>query len=84
MKTSRYFLVLLMILGSAGWAASGVIPEMKECMRSHTTPTEYEAVIKKYADPGIIRQAMGLLVLKEPYVVKTEKKVQSRLTRLRE
>ena len=46
---------------------------MKECMRSHTTPREYEAVIKKYADPGIIRQAMGLLVIKEPYVVKTEK-----------
>ena len=39
----------------------------------HTTPKEYEAVIKKYADPGIIRQAMGLLVLKEPYVVQTEK-----------
>jgi hypothetical protein len=28
---------------------------------------------EKYADPGIIRQAMGLLVIKEPYAVKTEK-----------
>lgn len=65
----RYFLVLLFILGTAGWAAGGVIPEMRECMRSHTTPTEYEAVIKKYADPGIIRQAICLLVIKEPYVV---------------
>ena len=73
MKTLRYFLCLLMIFGSAVWAFSGVIPEMEECMRSHTTPKEYEAVIKKYADPGIIRQAMGLLVLKEPYVVQTEK-----------
>jgi hypothetical protein len=60
-------------LGSAKWASSGVIPEMEECLRSHTTPKEYEAVIKKYADPGIIRQAMGLLVIKKPYVVKTEK-----------
>ncbi|MEE4113317.1 MAG: hypothetical protein V2I40_10920, partial [Desulfobacteraceae bacterium] len=50
-----------------------IIPEMKECMRSHTTSQEYEAVLQKYADPGIIRQAMGLLVLREPYVVKTEK-----------
>jgi hypothetical protein len=41
-------------------------------MRSHTTPEEYRAVIKKYADPGIIRQAMGLLVIKEPYVLETE------------
>ena len=72
MKTLRYFLILLMILGSAGWAFSGVIPEMEECMRSHTTPQEYEAVIKKYADPGIIRQAMGLLVIREPYVLETE------------
>ena len=55
MKTLRYFLVLLMIMGSVGWAFCGVIPEMKECMRSHTTPKEYEAVIKKYADPGNIR-----------------------------
>ena len=74
MKTLRYFLVLLMILGTAGWAAGGVIPEMEECMRSHTTPQEYEAVIEKYADPGIIRQAMGLLVIKEPYVLETEQK----------
>jgi hypothetical protein len=73
MKVLKHFLVLLMILGTAGWAFSGVIPEMEECMRSHTTPQEYEAVIKKYAEPGIIRQAMGLLVIKEPYVVKTEK-----------
>jgi hypothetical protein len=50
-----------------------IIPEMKECMRSHTTRQEYRAVLEKYADPGIIRQAMGLLVLREPYVVKTEK-----------
>ena len=67
MKTIRYFLAIFMILGTAGWAAGRVIPEMEECMRSHTTPQEYEAVIKKYADPGIIRQAMG-----EPYVLETE------------
>ena len=35
-----------MILGTAGWAVSGVIPAMEECMRLHTTPQEYEAVIK--------------------------------------
>lgn len=73
MKVLRSVLVLLVALGTAGWARSGVIPEMENCMRSHTTPQEYEAVIKKYADPGIIRQAMELLILKEPYVVKTEK-----------
>ena len=73
MKAIRYCLVLLIILGTAGQATGGVIPEMEECMRAHTTPEAYAAVIQKYADPGIIRQAMGLLILKEPYVVKTEK-----------
>jgi hypothetical protein len=51
-----------------------IIPQMRECMRAHGSPAEYEAALKKYCDPGIIRQAMGLLVIKEPYVVKTEKK----------
>jgi hypothetical protein len=73
MRAFSHFIVLLMILGTAGWAFSGILPEMEECMRSHTTSQEYEAVIKKYAEPGIIRQALGLLVVKEPYVVKTEK-----------
>jgi hypothetical protein len=49
-----------------------IIPQMRECMRSHGSPAQYEAVLKKYCDPGIIRQAMGLLVIKEPYVVNTE------------
>jgi hypothetical protein len=49
-----------------------IIPQMRECMRSHGSPSQYEAVLKKYCDPGIIRQAMGLLVIKEPYVVNTE------------
>ncbi len=51
-----------------------IIPQMRECMRAHGSPAEYEAALKKYCDPGIIRQAMGLLVIKDPYVVKTETK----------
>jgi hypothetical protein len=72
MKTFRFIPGLVMILGLAGSDAGGVIPEMEECMRSYTTPKEYEAVIKKYADSGIIHQAMGLLVIREPYVLETE------------
>ncbi|MFO7707336.1 MAG: hypothetical protein R6V84_04120 [Desulfobacterales bacterium] len=51
-----------------------IIPQMRECMRAHGSPAEYEAALKKYCDPGIIRQAMGLLVIKDPYVVQTETK----------
>ena len=74
MTALRYSLVLFMVLATAGLAVGSVIPEMEECMRSHTTPQEYEAVIKKNADPGIIRQAMGMLVIKEPYVLASEQK----------
>jgi hypothetical protein len=52
--------------------SADIIPEMKECMRSHESPEVYQKVLQKYCDPGIIRQALGLLVIKEPYVVKTE------------
>ncbi|CAB1084661.1 hypothetical protein D1AOALGA4SA_12172 [Olavius algarvensis Delta 1 endosymbiont] len=31
MRALNYFLVLIIILGPAGWAAGGVIPEMEEC-----------------------------------------------------
>jgi hypothetical protein len=51
-----------------------IIPQMLECMRAHGSQAEYEAALKKYCDPGIMRQAMGLLIIKDPYVVKTEKK----------
>ncbi len=52
--------------------AAEVIPPMKECMAAHGSPQEYLAVLKKYSDPGIIQQAMGLLVIKNPSVVQTE------------
>jgi hypothetical protein len=65
--------VSLEFLGAKERVSDDVIPEMKECMRSHGSQKEYESVLKKYCDPGIMRQAMGLLVIKKPYVVKTEK-----------
>jgi hypothetical protein len=74
MKTVSFLITILLVLSAGGQAVCKIIPEMEECMRSHTTPEEYEAVIKKYADPGIIRQAMGLLVIRNPYVLETEQK----------
>jgi hypothetical protein len=62
---------LLMFLCSALGAAE-VIPQMKECMAAHGSQQEYLAALKKYSDPGLIRQAMGLLVIKNPTVVQTE------------
>ncbi len=76
-------LILIIMTGcflvEVAWAAPppSIIPEMQECMQSHGTPAQYEAVLKKYSDPGIIRQAMGLLVIKKPYVLKAEQKGQA-------
>jgi len=64
----------LKFYGAKKTRSDDVIPEMRECMRSHTTPEAYRKVIGKYAGPGVIRQAMGLLVIKNPYIVQTEKK----------
>ena len=50
-----------------------IIPEMLECMRSHDSREKYAMVLEKYCDPGIIRRAMGLLVIKNPSVTKVEK-----------
>jgi hypothetical protein len=77
MKIIKGLIVMTMAFCIVGFLSSAVfseeiIPEMKECMRSHDSPEVYQRVLQKYCDPGIIRQAMGLLVIKEPYVMKTE------------
>jgi hypothetical protein len=76
MKRIAWIIFLSYFLMGLAWANPGpsIIPEMKECMESHGSQAQYAAVLKKYCDPGIIRQAMGLLVIKKPYVIKTEQK----------
>jgi hypothetical protein len=76
MKRIVLMVVMSYVLVGLAWANPGppVIPEMRECMQAHGSKAEYEAVLKKYCDPGIIRQAMGLLVIKKPYVIKAEQK----------
>jgi NACalpha-BTF3-like transcription factor len=49
-----------------------VIPEMQECMAAHSSKEAYAKALQKYCDPGIMRQAMALLVIKEPYVTMVE------------
>jgi len=56
-----------------GFARGDVIPEMRECMQSHESQQEYIKALEKYCDPGIIRRAMALLVIKNPYVIDTQK-----------
>lgn len=76
MKRIVFMMVMGYCLTGLAWAGpdTGIIPEMQECMQSHGSPAEYEAALKKYCDPGIIRRAMALLVIKKPYVIKTEQK----------
>lgn len=73
MKTILVAAMLLARSVSGALAADEVIPQMRECMKAHGSQQEYLAALKKYCDPGIIQQAMGLLVIKNPYVVKTDK-----------
>ena len=65
--------ISLEFYGSKSPLHEEIIPEMRECMGAHESREKYETVLKKYCDPGIIRQAMALLVIKAPYVIKTQK-----------
>ena len=79
MKTLLMLLMCLLMSPVGALGAAEVIPPMKECMAAHGSQQEYLAALKKYSDPGIIRQAMGLLVIKNPTVVQT---IDCRLFRL--
>ncbi len=75
MKQIIFVIMISTLLAGLAWADPGprVIPEMQECMQSHSSPEKYAAVLKKYCPPSIMRQAMGLLVIKKPYVIRVDK-----------
>ena len=69
--TICFIIFFLVGLWSSAFAIE-VIPEMRECMHSHGSKEAYRVVIQKYASPSIANQAMGLLIIKEPYVTKAD------------
>jgi hypothetical protein len=56
------------------WIGSGprISSEMQECLQSHGSQEQYAGVLRKYCSPEMIRQAMGLLAVKEPQVVRIQ------------
>ena len=54
------------------WVGSGpkISAEMQECLQSHGSQEQYAAVLRKYCSPKMINQAMGLLIIKTPQVVR--------------
>ena len=72
MKTVLACMTMLLTLTGLVSAGPSVIPEMLECMQAHGSQEQYRTVLEKYCDPGIIRKAMGLLVIKDPYVLKAD------------
>ena len=78
MKKITVCIVTLFLFGIWGHAfAMDIIPQMKECMRSHGSQEQYRPVIQKYADPAIANDAMGLLIVKEPYITRADKEGQA-------
>jgi hypothetical protein len=70
LKTIGLMAILLMAFSPL---KAGVMPEMQECMHSHGSREQYCKVLQKYCGNNMIRRAMSLLVIKNPYVIKTEK-----------
>lgn len=73
MKKLKVLALVLILLFPASSLHAEVIPEMQECMSSHESQELYRSVLEKYCDSEIIRKAMALLVIKDPYVINTEK-----------
>lgn len=75
MKTAMAIVLFGMIICALVWVGTGpnVTPEMEECMRSHGSQGQHAAVLRKYCGPEIMNQAMGLLAIKNPQVVRTQK-----------
>jgi hypothetical protein len=73
-KTSMMIGLLGIIVFALVWAGSGprVLPEMQECLQSHGSQEQYAAVLEKYCRVDLIGKAMGLLVVKDPQVVRVE------------
>jgi len=73
MKTVLTIVLCATIILALVWIGSGpkLLPEMQECLQSHGSKDQYAAVLKKYCNPEIIHQAIGLLVVKDPQVVRT-------------
>jgi len=72
MDKVKLFVLISLCFFLVGFDQENVIPEMRECMQSHGSQHEYTKALEKYCDPGIIRRAMGLLVIKNPYVIDTQ------------
>jgi len=73
-KTSMMIGLLGIIVFALVWVGSGprVLPEMQECLQSHGSQEQYAAVLEKYCRVDLIGKAMGLLVVKDPQVVRVE------------
>ncbi len=72
MKKFAWIIILLSAPLWYGFDTVKVIPEMKECLAAHDSQDHYRQVLEQYCDSGLIRQAMGLLVIRNPYVVHSE------------
>jgi hypothetical protein len=71
MGRMKMFVIVGLCFVLVGFNRGDIIPEMRECMQSHGSQQEYIKALEKYCDDGIVRRAMSLLVIKNPYVINT-------------
>lgn len=67
-------LVLLLIGGLFGFFGPKVSPEMKEVIDQFSNRIQREAVLQKYAVPGVVPKELTLCDMTKPIVSKTEEK----------
>lgn len=74
MKKRSYIVVPLMFLLIAGLFGPGVIPEMKEMLDAFGNQEKLATCIAKYAQPGVMPDALMLCNLAKPIITSTEEK----------
>jgi len=65
-------LLLLLACGSLGFFGSKIIPEMREVINQFAKRTQREAVLQKYAGPGVVPKELMLCDMTKPIVTKSE------------
>jgi len=74
-KDFKYLLLLLLLAaGTLGFFGIKVSPEMKEVINKFTNHAQREAVLQKYAEPGVVPKELTLCDMTKPIVTKSTEK----------
>jgi hypothetical protein len=70
----KFLLLLLLVSGTLGFFGIKVSPEMKEVINNFSNRASLEAVLQKYAEPGVVPKELTICDMAKPVISKSEEK----------